>query len=447
MSELSLPWGETEYRVLLPERWALAQVAGSALRAARSDWRDQLAVCLGQPAAGLPLGKLLAARRGGRVAIVVEDLTRHSPLPEILQVLLREFEHAGVGKEQVEFVFATGMHPPLTAEQAARKLGPAAEGYPRRCNDWLEERGFVSVGQFDGVPIHVDRGVADADLRIVITSVSPHLQAGFGGGSKMLIPGCAPLTTIRPLHLRGVGRSFRQLVGTDGEANPMRRVIDDAGRLIDERHGATFAVQYLLDDHDLPSSVAAGEAIPVQRMLAKQCAVACGIVVNQPADVLIANAHPRDHDLWQAFKCIPNTIWAARPGGVVICLARCPAGAYGMNLPRFRLSGAWAGRLLRWLGPGAVANLATRLAPQVGGEAAFFVRLATHALHRNPIFMVSPALREAGVRFPGLDIFGTVEEAVAAAQKVLGTGPQRVVVFPSGGTTYPVPSGEWAGNQ
>jgi hypothetical protein len=168
--------------------------------------------------------------------------------------------------------------------------------------------------------------------------------------------------------------------------------------------------------------------------------VACGVVVHQPADVLVANAHPRDHDLWQSFKCIPNTIWAARPGGAVICLGRSPAGLHGMRLPRFRLSGTWARRLLRWFGPDAVANLGMRLAPQVGGEAAFFVRLAANALRRNPIFMVSPALREAGVRFPGLDIFGTLEEAVAAAEAVLGGGPKRVIVFPSGGTTYPVPA-------
>jgi hypothetical protein len=126
---------------------------------------------------------------------------------------------------------------------------------------------------------------------------------------------------------------------------------------------------------------------------------------------------------------------------VVICLARCPAGAEGMNLPKTRLSGAWARRLLRWLGPGRVASLSMRMAPNLAGDAAFFVRLAAHALHRNPIFMVSPVLRERGVRFPGLEVFGTPEEAVAAATDILGRGPQRVTVFPSGGTTYPVPTG------
>jgi lactate racemase len=439
MPEASVPWGESQYPICLPEHWTVGQVARSALRPAPGDWREQIARCLGQPAAGGPLEKLLAARRGGRIAIVVEDLTRHSPLGDILQVLLREVEHAGVEKDQVEFVFATGMHPPLTPAEAARKLGPAAAGYPWRSNLAREPAGFVTIGQCQRLTLQVDRGVAQADLRILISSVSPHLQAGFGGGYKMLLPGCASIATIRDLHRRGVGRGFQQLAGSDGLANPMRRVIDEGGRLIDERHGATFALQYILDDADLPASVAAGEPIPTQRMLAKQCAVACGVLIEQPADVLITNAHPRDFDLWQCFKCIPNTIWAVRPGGAVICLARCPAGVHGMTFPRLRLSGAWTRRILRWLGPGSAADLVMRLAPQLGGEAGFFVRLAAHALHRNPIFMVSPALVEAGVRFPGLDMFSTIEQAVAAAQEVLGTGPQRVTVFPSGGTTYPVP--------
>jgi hypothetical protein len=282
--------------------------------------------------------------------------------------------------------------------------------------------------------------VAAADLRILVSCVTPHLQAGFGGGYKMLVPGCASLETIRQLHRRGVGRTFRQWVGSPAESNPMRCAIDEAGRLLDERHGATFSLQYLLDDLDRPASVAAGEPVPAQRMLAKQCAVACGILVDRPADVLIANAHPRDLDLWQCLKCIPNTIWAARRGGVVICLARCPAGTHGMRLPRVPLSGAWARRLVRWLGPDAVADLFIRCVPALAGEAAFFVRLAAHALHRNPIFLVSPVLAEMGVRFPGLRIFASFKRAAKTACAILGEGPQRVAVFPFGGTTYPVPS-------
>jgi hypothetical protein len=54
--------------------------------------------------------------------------------------------------------------------------------------------------------------------------------------------------------------------------------------------------------------------------------------------------------------------------------------------------------------------------------------------------MVSPAMHEQGIVFPGVRIFGTPQEAAAAADKLLGGGPQRVTIFPDGGITYPVPA-------
>lgn len=439
MPGICVPWGDGELALTLPESWTLHQVASSHLRPAGPQWPERVAGAIAQPVAGLSLEKLLAARRGGRVVIVVEDLTRHSPLDQILPIILREIDHAGFPRERIEVFFATGMHPPLDAGQACEKLGPEASKLAWRCNPWHEENSFVSVGSVGGMDVRIDSGVAGADLRIIVSSVSPHLQAGFGGGYKMLLPGAASRQTIMQLHRLGLGRSFGQLVGSDGESNVMRRAIDKAGAMIDANCGASFAVQYLLDEADLPTSVAAGEPLPTQRMIAKQCAVACGVLVNEPADVLVTNAHPRDYDLWQSFKSIPNTLWAARPNGVVICLARCEALSEGMKIPRIPLSMKWVRRILHWFGPGVLPSVLMRAVPSLPGDAGFFVRLAAGALHRNWILMVSPALHKAGVQFPGLPIFANVDDAFKAAAQLLGAGPQKVVVFPSGGAVYPVP--------
>ena len=439
MPEVALPWGGDTLTAALPAHWTLAQVAEHSLRDAPADWPDRLAMAVSQPGSGPPLAKMLRARPGGRIVLVVEDNTRHSPLPQILEVVMREVHHAGIPDEYVEIFLATGMHVPMTAEQVREKVGPLADSLSWRCNAWDDPKAHVRVGQCHGVDISIDRGVAGADLRVLVSAVSPHLQAGFGGGYKMLVPGCASLETIRAMHRRGLGRAFRQLVGLEPEKNAMRAFIDEAGQIVDARRGSSFAVQYVLDGADRPTYFAAGQVIPAQRMLAKQCAVACGVLVPQAADVLITNAHPHDLDLWQCFKCIPNTLWAVRPNGVIICMARCPAGAQGMKLPRLWPGPSWIRRLLRLAGPEGLSSLLTRAFPFLAGDAAFFVRFALRALHRNPILMVSPALRDAGVRFPGLEIFASADEAVAAADAILGGGPQKVVVFPAGGTTYPVP--------
>ena len=228
-------------------------------------------------------------------------------------------------------------------------------------------------------------------------------------------------------------------MGTDVQTNPMRVAIDAAGEMADKTHGVTFAVQYLLDAENRPTHLAAGEPIPTHRMLTKQCATACGIVPARPADVLVTNAYPRDRDLWQAFKCIPNTCWAARPNGVLICLARCEEGLNEMKTMRWPLSPIWTRRVVRLLGPEVICAMMDRLVTRLAGDSQWFIRLAAQILQRNPILMVSPRLVEENVQFPGIALFGGVDEAMAAAGKLLGAGSHRVSVWPWGGASYPYP--------
>jgi nickel-dependent lactate racemase len=444
MADISIPWGEESLTVALPRDWTVVQTAAASVARAGEDGPDRLAAALARPE-GLPaLEKMLAARPGGRIAVVVEDLTRHSPLQVILPVIFRELAHAKVPNEKVEIVFATGMHPPLTAAEAAGKIGPELAGsVPWRSNPCQEEKsqvdlGRVRAGRGTSIDLLVDRGVVQADLRILVSSVSPHLQAGFGGGYKMLVPGCAGLETVRQLHLSGLLRRPAQQVGQTCSLNRMRQLIDQAGAAIDAFHGVTFGVQYVLDAGDQVSSLVVGEVASCQRLLAKAAAAGYGSMVEAPADVVIANAHPRDFDLWQSLKAVVNTSWAVRTGGVLICLSRCQAGANGMPTVNLPLSQKFVRRVLRLTGAEALASLMTRLIPSLSGERSFFVRLALEVLRRHTVLMVARPLVEAGVKLTGMPAFATAEEAFAAAEGLLGKGPKRVIVFPTGGVSYPV---------
>ena len=441
MSEIKVPWGSGELSFTLPEKWKLIQQATPKLKAAAEDWPVKLAAAINQPAAGEPLAKKLAGviAKNGFISIIVEDITRHSPLDEILTVLMRELEHAKVPAERVEFVIASGMHPPMSEQEVREKLGPASEKYSWRCNPWHDKKQYVTVGKIDGKPFLIDRKVAESDLRIIVSSVSPHLQAGFGGGYKMFFPGCCEISSIRQLHRFGIKRhSMKQMVGLDSTKNHMRAAIDAAGALVDDYFGETFAIQYMLDGQNLPAFIVAGHPAATHQMVTKQCAVACGIVQEELADVLVTNAYPRDYDLWQCFKAIPNTCWAAREGGVVICLAHCPAGFNGMKTPSWGLSPAGTRKMIRLLGPETLTSMANRLIANLAGDSLWFIKLATRILHRNHLVMVSENLAKSGEKFPGLAIFATVEEAFDYAKKQLGKDPQRVSVYTEGGVSYPI---------
>ncbi len=445
MPQCAVPWGEGELLLELPEHWSISHVAAPSVPPAAPDWSDRMAKSLTRPEGAPALPELLKGLGPqGRICIVVEDLTRHSPLCEILPIIGREITHAGIGDDRVEVLLATGMHPAMTAEQVAEKIGPWADRFAWRCNDASDADDHVRIGDVpepEGsgrVPICIDRRCMEADLRIVVTSVSPHLQAGFGGGAKMLAIGMASLETISRLHNSGLPkRAGTVMVGQDGATNVMRRMIDAAGELVDACDGRTFAVQYVLDENDLPSAMAAGDLRSGQQMLAKQCAAAAGIVVDAPADILITNAWPRDYDLWQSFKCIPNTASAVRPNGVIIVLARCPA---GMNMDEIRcpVSPTWIRRILRWIGVKGVVSMARRFIQGAHPEALFFIQIAAETLYRNPILMVAPEILRRGQKFPGLPMYADVAEAIEAAERLLGSGSRRVAIFTSGGASYPV---------
>jgi len=438
MADLSVPWRGKQLRLALPNHWVLQQVAQVEMNAAPDDWPQRLAAVLAQPGTGPSLGKLLRARAVGRVAIVVEDVTRGGPLATILDRILREMRFAGIDDGDVEIVFATGMHPPMLRDQARAALGEAGQSVRWRCNQCASTDGFVRVGSVGKVDLRIDRGVAQADLRILVSSVSPHFQAGFGGGYRLLVPGCSAIQTVRQLSRLGMGRREQQMVGTEAAANPQRAVIDAAGVLLDQRCGASFAIQYLLDPAGQPAAIAAGEMIPTQRMLAKQCSVACGVVTTAPADVLITNAYPRNFDLCQSLKAVANTRHAVRPGGVILCLADTTIGVRDMRLPPWPLGPVWTRRIVRMLGPDAICSLTRRLAPGLARDADPYFLLAARTLYRNPIVMFAPTLHETGLHLPGIEIVGDLTSAYAAVDALLPRRSPRVVAFPAGGATFPI---------
>ena len=438
MTKLTVPWRGEDMELDLPKGWRVQQVASAELKPATPNWPERLAVALDQPGTGPSLSKLLSARPKRRIVVIVEDVTRRGPLGRIIEVLMREIRFNRMSSERVEVVFATGMHPPMLAGEMLRKLGSGSAEVRWRCNSCRDDSTHVRVGRIGKIDVRIDREVADADLRLIVSSVSPHFQAGFGGGYRLIAPGCAHIDTIRGLSRLGMSASPRQLVGTEADVNPMRSMIDAVGLMVDQRHGRSVAVQYLLDEAGEPTSISAGEVIPTQRMLAKQCSVACGIVMDSPSDILVTNAYPRDFDLSQSLKCIAHTRWAVRPNGVILCLTPARIGLRDVRLPSWPLNPLWSRRLVRLVGPEAIRSLARRLAPGLARDADPYFRWAAQVFYRNPIVMYAPALYEAGLRLPGIQLVGTLPDAFAATERLLGAGPCKTVVFPAGGTTFPI---------
>jgi len=112
-------------------------------------------------------------------------------------------ERCGCEKSDIVFVIAPGTHRPMTPAEISAKLGAQiAEQYevvnvPAWDDDQMVYMGMSS----SGIPAWVNRRVVEADVRIGIGMITPHMDAGFSGGSKIILPGVCSEKTVDSFHM------------------------------------------------------------------------------------------------------------------------------------------------------------------------------------------------------------------------------------------------------
>src|SRR5512143_2023648 len=139
------------------------------------------------------------------VAIAVSDITRPVPYKGeagILSPLLRRLESAGIKKENVKIIVATGMHRASTPDEKIEMYGKeVVEQYAITDHD-CENKGLLeSIGMTKrGTHVYVNRDFYSADLKIATGLVESHFFTGISGGRKSICPGLVDVKTIQRFH-------------------------------------------------------------------------------------------------------------------------------------------------------------------------------------------------------------------------------------------------------
>ncbi len=208
-----MPWGlDGSLDLKLPPNGPIAgaeiDVVWPDLSGPLGDYAGALEKALDSP---VEMGRLeQIVGPGTQVAIVVDDPSRWTPVREALPIVLRRLHAAGISRDDVTISVGVGRHHAVDAEAMRRRLGDSIATSYRCFSPPVDDlSAYVDLGSTpQGVPVRVFRPVAEADLRILIGSVLPHLQAGFGGGYKLIFPGTSHRTTLGALHRQGlVGKS------------------------------------------------------------------------------------------------------------------------------------------------------------------------------------------------------------------------------------------------
>jgi len=440
---LVIPWGPSGTLDLhYPGGWPAADVVRPDLSGVLADYPGALASALDAPGAWARFATGL--RPDSKVALVVDDPSRWTPVGEALPAILVRLRSAGVPDGNVTVSVGVGRHHALGPEALARRVGAAVAGRYRCYSPPLDDRkAYAELGTTpDGLPVRVFRPVAGADLRILVGSVLPHLQAGFGGGSKLIFPGASHRSTLGALHRRGIGRGRTGsghapgavLLGGDAASNPMRRAI--AGAVA--RLGPCLSVSHLLGAPGEVLRVEAGHPDAVQDALAAEARRRFRAPDAAPADVVAAGNHPWPGDPLQSFKALLHHRAACREGGVLAGFFWTDPNEIDRSMPMPALraiaaGGAAAGWALRHALAGA-----DRLASSLGLAAAFMVHWARELVVDRTVLVYSPPLRDRlGHCLGPVRLFDDPAALWRAAAEALpGTPLPRVRVFPQGGLTY-----------
>jgi nickel-dependent lactate racemase len=453
---------------MLDLRWpASGPLAGAAVEVIAPDLTDPVAdyqaaleSALGSPVDTPRLEDQLGPGRS--VAIVVDDPSRWTPVREAMPRVLARLHAAGVRPEDVTISVGVGRHHAVDAESMSRRVGESvAVGYRCFSPPVDDLSAYVELGTVEpGVPVRVFRPVAEADLRILIGSVLPHLQAGFGGGYKLILPGTSHRTTLGALHRQGLvgrgGSDASGLLGGDAADNPMRRTIHAAASLL----GPCWSISHLIGGPGQVFRVIAGRPESVQERLAAEARRRFQSPAGEPADVVVAGNHPWPGDPMQSFKVLLHHRSACRPGGALVGLFWTDPAEIGRSFPvgalrRIAATGALGAWGVRHLIPAA-----QHAAALAGSPAAFMIRWARELVVDRNVLVYAPPLREQiGPRLGPVRLFADLDElwaqvarcalyssqwsVVSSQWKDLGQDAARgeeqalrVRTFPQGGLTY-----------
>jgi len=380
------------------------------------------------PIGAPPLARALRSRGSGDVVVVTSDITRPVPYARFLGPLLEEIERAGVAREEILILVATGMHRVSTPVEHREMLGDVAGRYRIEDHDATDEGALVELPgtTWSGARVRLDRRYVEAGFRILTGLVEPHFVAGFSGGRKSLCPGLTALETIRNFH----GYDFLAHPRARNaclEGNPLHEEALSVARL----GGSDFTLNVVLDKDRRVVRAFAGDLEEAHLRACDFVRKSACPVVETPADVVVTSCggHPLDTTFYQCVKGFVSCLPVVREGGAIVCFGGCSEGIGSAEYAG--LMSAYSGRWRRFLDdiqePGVFTRdqwelqIHARALEKVGQENLHFV---TDGLSQDEV----DSLSVTGRSVPHGEVQATVQKLLDG----LVAGGASVALLPEG---------------
>ncbi len=219
-------WGDIEADLRFPENWEVTvhhMHGHKAQKLGPQGFRR----AFDNPIGCKPIREL--ARGKENVVILFDDMSRPTRAAEIVPFVIDELIRAGVGEDHIQFICALGTHGPLTAFDFAKKLGEDIIARFNVYNHNIYENCTYIGMTSRGTPVSLNTEFVNADFKIGIGALLPHINTGFSGGGKIVLPGIASIESIANNH--GPVRNRARETGIDANTGLGR--YEDNAQLLD----------------------------------------------------------------------------------------------------------------------------------------------------------------------------------------------------------------------
>jgi hypothetical protein len=219
----------------------------------------------------------------------------------------------------------------MTALEVQKKLGKEiATNYAwmnHNVFDCLKEVGTTSFKN----KILLNQTFLSADLKICLSGVKVHQDAGYGGGAKAVLPGVAGLPTVEYNH----GAILRN-IKTSGPVrifkNEMRLDMIEAARMAN----VDFTVQLLYNQKLKPIRVFSGDIVEAHHAAVRVAAKTYCTPTVKDADIVVANGYPQNA---QAFHGARWIRYSVKQGGTGVLIIQHPLTLDPIHYLNNRLAG------------------------------------------------------------------------------------------------------------
>ena len=332
---MDLAFGKTGVTVDLPEGFHYRILEARSAKPL-PDWQGALEAALDHPIESPPLVEM--ARGKSSAAISICDITRPAPNRKTLPPVLGRLEQAGIPRDNITILIATGLHRPATEgeirEICGEEIATAYRVVNHDARDLSSHRHLGSTAS--GTPVYIDDRFISAGLHITLGFIEPHLMLGFSGSRKLIAPGQAAQETIKVLHSPRFMRDARASEGSI-EDNPLHRELLEIARMA--RHDFVLDVA-LARDRSI-AGVFAGHPERAHRRGVEFVSEVMLETLDEPVDAVITTSagYPLDLTFYQAIKGVTAASHIVKPGGRILLVAECREGAGAPEFRRMLLSG------------------------------------------------------------------------------------------------------------